>query len=544
MDKAQMNDTVKSKFNMTNYVFWALISLCALRIGLIFTTYIELYPDEAQYWLWSRKLDFGYYSKPPMIAWVIHLTTALGGNSEPFVRLLAPILHLGSALILWATGRKLFDNTTGMIAAMVYSLMPGVVLSSAVISTDAPLMFFLSISLYFYACFLKLTTDRLRLLSVVWMALSFGAAFLSKYACIYFLIGVIAHALWVPQVRKLWSWKLALIFIAALLVIISPNIYWNIAHGFQTVSHTADNANWKSGSMFNPSSLFKFWGDQFGVFGPVPFLILLIGITGLIWRSGPILQRNINPDHQSALLGLFALSLPPLIIVTVQAFLSRANANWAASAYVPASLLVAALWQYGFKSSFISRLFVRPLPWVGGAFQVTIVAIFMLGTLTPELTQALGMNRSVNRSRGWEATTKAVISKAESGSLPSAILVDNRNIYNALAYYGRDWWAKHPNVPLKAWVRGNHPKSQAETEVPLTPEVGQDVLVVSYVKGFVPEICADFLFCEPKTTLTIAIDPKRKRQFTIFRAKDYNRAMRDPKTGLPKSKAELSDDEP
>jgi 4-amino-4-deoxy-L-arabinose transferase-like glycosyltransferase len=98
MDKAQMNDTVKSKFNMTNYVFWALISLCALRIGLIFTTYIELYPDEAQYWLWSRKLDFGYYSKPPMIAWVIHLTTALGGNSEPFVRLLAPILHLGSAL--------------------------------------------------------------------------------------------------------------------------------------------------------------------------------------------------------------------------------------------------------------------------------------------------------------------------------------------------------------------------------------------------------------------------------------------------------------
>ena len=33
----------------------------------------ELYPDEAQYWLWSRTLDFGYFSKPPMVAWTIRL---------------------------------------------------------------------------------------------------------------------------------------------------------------------------------------------------------------------------------------------------------------------------------------------------------------------------------------------------------------------------------------------------------------------------------------------------------------------------------------
>jgi hypothetical protein len=31
----------------------------------------DLFVDEAQYWFGRRNIDFGYYSKPPMIAWVI-----------------------------------------------------------------------------------------------------------------------------------------------------------------------------------------------------------------------------------------------------------------------------------------------------------------------------------------------------------------------------------------------------------------------------------------------------------------------------------------
>ena len=47
------------------------VALTALRLAALFATPLELYPDEAQYWLWSRTLDWGYYSKPPMIAWLI-----------------------------------------------------------------------------------------------------------------------------------------------------------------------------------------------------------------------------------------------------------------------------------------------------------------------------------------------------------------------------------------------------------------------------------------------------------------------------------------
>ena len=60
---------------------WLVAALTILRLAVLFITPLELYPDEAQYWLWSRTLDFGYFSKPPMIAWLIAATTRLGGGS-------------------------------------------------------------------------------------------------------------------------------------------------------------------------------------------------------------------------------------------------------------------------------------------------------------------------------------------------------------------------------------------------------------------------------------------------------------------------------
>ena len=38
-----------------------------------------------------------------------------------------------------------------------------------------------------------------------------------------------------------------------------------------------------------------------------------------------------------------AFTLPPLIVVTAQAFIAGANANWAAAAYTPGAVLVAGL---------------------------------------------------------------------------------------------------------------------------------------------------------------------------------------------------------
>ena len=45
-------------------VVWLLtIGLTLARLIALFRTPLELYPDEAQYWLWSRTLSFGFVSR-------------------------------------------------------------------------------------------------------------------------------------------------------------------------------------------------------------------------------------------------------------------------------------------------------------------------------------------------------------------------------------------------------------------------------------------------------------------------------------------------
>ena len=40
----------------------------------------DLCGDEAEYWAWSRELDWSYFSRGPVVAWLIRLGTELFGG--------------------------------------------------------------------------------------------------------------------------------------------------------------------------------------------------------------------------------------------------------------------------------------------------------------------------------------------------------------------------------------------------------------------------------------------------------------------------------
>ncbi|MEM1149615.1 MAG: hypothetical protein AAGI03_03545, partial [Pseudomonadota bacterium] len=64
-----MPSTPKTATERTGFLVAVfLVVLLVLRVIGIVTTSAELYADEAQYWRWSRTIEWGYYSKPPMIA--------------------------------------------------------------------------------------------------------------------------------------------------------------------------------------------------------------------------------------------------------------------------------------------------------------------------------------------------------------------------------------------------------------------------------------------------------------------------------------------
>jgi len=122
------------------WTLWLIAAMLIFRVGALLVSPLGLHGDEAQYWAWSKELDWGYFTKPPLIAWTIWVTTSLFGDAEWAVRLSSPVLHSVTAFVIFRTARFAFDSKTGFWAAVIYLLMPALWLSSGIVSTDVPLL--------------------------------------------------------------------------------------------------------------------------------------------------------------------------------------------------------------------------------------------------------------------------------------------------------------------------------------------------------------------------------------------------------------------
>jgi hypothetical protein len=528
--------------------FLALTILLALRVLLLTVSPLNLYADEAQYWRWGKTLDWGYYSKPPMIAWVIHAVTTVLGDAEWAVRLPAPFLHTAGAVFLFFLGRDMYDGRTGMLAALGYALMPAVILSSAVISTDGVLMPFWCAGLY---CFWRLRSGTGRRVSAAGLGLAIGAGLLSKYAMIYFLIGTVLTLLIDRDTRRaLLSWN-GLVVLAVASAVFAPHMAWNAAHNFETVSHTVDNAN-LGGDLIHPENALTFLVDQLGVFGPVSFLALLFGLFLIRSQDASLMGRD---------RWLLCFILPVLVIILGQAVLSRANANWAATAYPAASVLVAAwlvraranrtLWFVVAGLTFLALQFVpdvsifvrlglgllvgggllliailvkyRPsgLLWFSiGLHGVLALSFAVISLLPLQSSTSLGLDNALKRTRGWDQAAKDVFGIAQSVGA-TAVLVDEREAWHGLDYYGRD-----RQLPLLSWRRYGVPKSFSEAQ-PLVPPLDQRVLVASIHPGMRPMLRSEFETFEPVGEVSVPLGKRSNgcplsRTFVLYVASGYH----------------------
>lgn len=487
-------------------------ALTLARLIALFSSPLELYPDEAQYWLWSRTLDFGYYSKPPVIAWAIWASTHLGGDAEPWVRLPAVMFQAAASLMVFAIARRLYGPATGLAAAALYGLMPGIQLSSMVAATDAPLLLGLGVSLFAYVSFLE-AEGRARLRWAAGLGAALGLAFLSKYAAGFYLVGLGLHLAVSRPARAAWTPGAALAAFAMLGAVLAPNLIWNAHHGFATFRHTADNAAWSGVQLFNLAEAGAFVASQFGVFGPIPMGVLIVGVV-LAWRR----RALSGPD-----LMLACFTLPPLAIVTIQAFISRANANWSGAGYLAGVILVAA-WLVRWRAR---RWLIAAV-----AIQLTIAAVFLAGVTSPDLADRMGLANGLKRARGWAETTDLILDRAGQERGLTAIAVNNRFLFYAINYYGRDRLSAG-SPPLASWLLMDGPRNQAETTAPLTTAIGGRVLMVSYEGWRRAEMQADFARTRGVEIASIGLDRRHKRKVEMFVGEGFAPRPRDSVTGRP-----------
>jgi 4-amino-4-deoxy-L-arabinose transferase-like glycosyltransferase len=119
-------------------VLGILASITVVRLIGLKTSTVDLFSDEAQYWDWSRQPAWGYFSKPPLLAWIIAAARQVCGDGEECIRAPAPILYLGTSLLVYALGRQLYDARVAFFAGLAVALSAGVAFSARIISTDVP----------------------------------------------------------------------------------------------------------------------------------------------------------------------------------------------------------------------------------------------------------------------------------------------------------------------------------------------------------------------------------------------------------------------
>ena len=464
-----------------------LLALTVLRIIGLHLSVVDLFFDEAQYWVWSRELAFGYFSKPPLLAWIIAASDQVCGSSEACVRLASPLFYCGTSLVVYAIANELYGKQAAFWSALLVAPLTGVSFSTRIISTDVPLLFFWALALFAYLKLLARPDWRWATL----LGVSLGFGLLAKYAMLYFALGI-AGAAWVDRdARAVLLRPQTWIAFALALLILSPNIYWNFAHQFATLKHTGENIS-GNGFRFRPLEAAEFIGSQFAVAGPLIFAAFLMVVV-------QALRGKVSRQDKLML----AFALPPLLLVLALSFFRGANANWAAPGALSMTILVVAWWlRMGHRVWIVAALSVG----------VLVQAVLLVADAYADRISiaALGRNRDIyERTLGWRALADNTARLAREANAPT-VAAEGRSELAALTYYLR-------NEPLTvvSWPRSTEARSQFDITQALDNTAKEPVLLISACPS-VPRLQRFYAHVTAQPRLTIQPGPNSTRKYAVF----------------------------
>lgn len=373
----------------------------ALHAIVMYTASLELHYEEAQYWLWSTRPDWSYYSKGPLVAWLIAVATAALGQGEAQVRLFAWLTHglflvavYGFARDLW--GRRDAARWAVMLAAPapVYFLLGGVM------TTDVFLFLFWTLALW--AAYRALVWQRPR----AWYAMggAVGVGALGKLSIgllpVTTAVVMLLRAPWRRHYLTRPPWLAALLA----LLLMAPMVGWNAAHDWVMVRHESGHV---AGGGFDGLGLAEFIAGQFIALSP----LLLATMLAVLWRPaappGPRL--------------VWLVSVGVLAFFVVKAMMGKVQPNWPAVAYIGGVVLLAGE---------AVRRGPRFRAWLGVVMAAAVLQ--SLAILYLPLTGAFEGRDPLKALRGWQAPIDALAGHAAGVDF---ILTRNYHLASRLAFY-------------------------------------------------------------------------------------------------------------
>ena len=417
-------------------------------------------PDEAYYWVWAHHLAWSYPDHPPMIAYLIALTT-WGENGSFWVRLSPLVLGAATTYTLYLVGRDMFDEKAGIIAAALFQVVPILWLGGTAALPDAPLYLAWVATLRFVW---QATHGQSR--RGVAAGLTMGLGLLSKLYMAFLGVGLVCFVLLDARPgfrRKELFWGVLIAGLAFL-----PVIIWNLIHDWAGVHFFLyERPRWGHGL-----------AGLRGLLSPhLEFVLLLF--PAFVWALWAAWRRRGDERFRY----LLWTTLPAIAFTVLTAFVGIGRGAWLGPVYLELAIILGALWNRG----------VAALAWGNAALTAVFIARAVIpGLPPPPIPIAL---------HGWDQAAARVEAEVAAFGPGTEVITDNYEIASELSYHSGGTLPVLL-VPRPAWalvwppldrftgskgvavtygpLKWSHCFSGAQA-VPLTAENAGNVLTLLYV---------------------------------------------------------------
>ena len=224
--------------------------------------------DELYYLASGRRPAFGYVDYPPVVPLLARLETSILGVTPWTLRLLPALLSGVNVILCGAYMRKLDGSLAYQALALLIGMTATAILGTWLFQTVIFDQVTWMVSLYL---FLSLVIER-KPRTWLLLGLTLGIGLDVKYTIVALIAGIGLAVLLTPalraELRTPYPWRAALL----MLVIWSPNVIWQVANGFPSLSYVLNH----HGSVQSGGGVVAFLVD---------FPLLLLLLTPL-WIAG------------------------------------------------------------------------------------------------------------------------------------------------------------------------------------------------------------------------------------------------------------------
>lgn len=410
----------KSLFKQGRLLAW-IAGLAVVGHALsIHTVSLPYTTDELQYFAWSKHLDWGYFSKPPGIAFALWLWSAF----DPFANSLRWFAQLCYGLSL-LVGFQLFRDDglpvhKALIGSLVLGSMPLIGFAQWFFTTDALLLICWLSALAL--CWRAFTAKSARQAACWWCLLGVAVAVgvLCKHFMLFFWLGIATYLILIRSRAREHLSGLCLCFIVFSLVLM-PHLIWLFDHPGTTIKHLIELQEGRGQPSQQDSSIFSLLSISKRFLQGVEFAAAQW--LGLGFAVIMVIRVRARVSELQVL--LLAHSVPILFVFIIQAAVGRANANWAlpATFTLGIALLTHFLHQTAIdardqpgKGSSLGLIF-----WVLSNLAISLFISFgaqALKFIRPESLIWIDRIDPFHRQRGWDEFDRALAALNKPATIP------------------------------------------------------------------------------------------------------------------------------